>query len=65
MLYLVVPVSEGPHKTGSELDVELRVGRSEHGDLRAYHSENGTGHARKNILVQMLDSVGPMRSNPC
>ena len=62
MLYLVVPVSEGPLKTGSELDVELRVGRSEHGDLRAYHAENGTGYARKNILVQMFDSVETMRT---
>ena len=57
-MYLVVPVSEGPLKTGSELDVELRVGRSEDGDLRAYHAENGTGYARQNILVQMFDSVG-------
>ena len=54
--YLVVPVSKWPLKVGTELDVELRVWRGEHGNLWAYHTEHGRGDGRKNILVQVLDT---------
>ena len=54
--YLMVPVSEGPLKVGTELDVKLRVWCSEHGDLWAHHTEYGRGDGRKNIIVQVLNA---------
>ena len=52
----MVPVSEGPLKVGTELDVKLRVWCSEHGNLWAYHTEYGRGDGGKNIIVQVLDT---------
>ena len=53
---LVVPVPEGSLEIGAELDVELRVGRCEHGDLGAHHAQHSAGDAGKDIVVQVFDA---------
>ena len=57
--YLVVPVPEGSFETGAELDVELRVGRGEDGNLGANHAQHSAGDAGKDVVVQVFDAEIP------
>ena len=56
---LVVPVPEGSFETGAELDVELRIGRSEDGNLGANDAQHSAGDAGEDVVVQVFDAEIP------